>query len=396
MRESERTKVGQRPPTPSLSIGQARKSAGQKHAPTFSLSNTLTLQRCLRQWFGRHARDLPWRRSRDPYAIWVSEVMLQQTQVANVVPYFQRFMQRFPTVTDLARAPEQDVLRLWQGLGYYRRARDLHRAAQILCRRHAGQIPRDREVAQSLPGFGRYTAGAVLSQAYDCRLPILEANSQRVLCRLLGFGGDPRTGSGQRFLWRAAEALLPRRQPGEFNQALMELGALVCTAKAPQCSACPWRSPCRARRLRLQQTIPLRPQPVAAEVVHEVAVVVRRGGQVLLAQRPGKGRWAGLWEFPHGPLQPGETHDLTALRILADLTRLRVDLGQELTTLRHPVTRFRITLVCLQARYLGGRFRSSFYSQGRWVEIRDLPSYPVSSPQRRLIQAVTGWRQGIL
>src|SRR5262249_26591429 len=195
------------------------------------------LRRRLLHWFGRHRRDLPWRRTRDPYAIWVSEVMLQQTQVATVIPFFERFCRSFPTLAALAAADEQDVLRHWEGLGYYRRARALHRAAQVLAAHHDGTFPNDPDIVRRLPGIGRYTLGAVLSQAFDRRLPILEANSLRVLCRLFGVRADPRSGPTRRLLWRLAEELLPPRRVGDFNQALMELAALVSSPSSPRCGA---------------------------------------------------------------------------------------------------------------------------------------------------------------
>jgi A/G-specific adenine glycosylase len=340
-------------------------------------------------WFQRHARDLPWRRDRDPYRIWVSEVMLQQTQVATVVPYFERFLDAFPTLADLAAADEQDVLRLWEGLGYYRRAHDLHRAARLLTERHDGCFPNDPEMLLDVPGMGRYTLGAVLSQAFDCRLPILEANSQRVLCRLFGQTDDPRRGPLRRWLWQVAELLLPARRVGEFNQALMELGALVCTPAAPQCSHCPLLDQCAAYRAGLQDQIPARAVPPPTEDVQEVAVVVYRGGNVLLVQRPAQGRWAGLWEFPHGPLHNGESHEDAAIRVAHELVGLEVSLGPELLTVRHGVTRFRITLVGFEARHRRGRFRSAFYAQGRWLKPEQLRDYPVSVPQRRLAQELT-------
>ncbi len=203
----------------------------------------------LLRWFARAHRDLPWRRDRDPYRIWVSEIMLQQTQVSTVIPFFERFLQTFPTLGDLAAANEQAVLRLWEGLGYYRRARNLHRAARLIVGEHAGRFPEDPAIASTLPGIGRYTLGAILSQAFDQRLPILETNSERVLCRLFGRTGDPKRGEERRWLWDMAEALLPAKRAGEFNQALMELGALVCSPAAPRCSECPLRAVCRARRL---------------------------------------------------------------------------------------------------------------------------------------------------
>jgi A/G-specific adenine glycosylase len=348
----------------------------------------IALRRRLLSWFERNARALPWRRNRDPYHIWVSEIMLQQTQVATVIPYFERFIQRFPTATHLAAATEQDVLHLWQGLGYYRRARDLHTAARRLAREHDGVVPDDATFLRSLPGMGRYTVGAVLSQAFDRRLPILEANSLRVLTRLLGVRADPRRRPANGWLWQAAERLLPRRRSGDFNQALMELGALVCTPQAPRCESCPLARSCVARNLGVQNEIPRRPDPPAVEETREAAVIVWRGDKVLLAQRPADGRWASMWEFPHRVLAVGESHEGAAARLLQDWTGLRATLGSERQTIRHGVTRFRITMVCFDARYQGGRFSSPFYADGRWVTPATLPRYPVSAPQRRLMQAL--------
>lgn len=342
------------------------------------------IQERLLAWFARNRRDLPWRDDRDPYRIWVSEVMLQQTQVATVIPYFERFLRTFPNLAALATAPEEEVLRLWEGLGYYRRARDLHRAARMLRNDHGEVLPDDAMVWRQLPGVGRYILGAVLSQAFDRKLPIVEANSQRVLCRLFGWTGDPRTGPVRQALWQAAEHLLPDQQVGDFNQALMELGALVCTTTAPACSSCPVQQDCQARRLGLQASIPP-PAPTAPAIaIQEAAVVLRRRKEVLLVQRPARGRWAGLWEFPHGPVPDGETGEAAARRLLAELTGLRGCLRQELTTLRHAVTRYRITMICFEANRPSGRFRSDFYQQARWLLPEQLAALPVSSPQRRL------------
>jgi len=346
------------------------------------------LQQRLLSWFETARRDLPWRRDRDPYRIWVSEVMLQQTTVAAVVPYFERFLHAFPTLRDLAAAPEQDVLRQWEGLGYYRRARDLHRAARQLAATHGAALPDDPDVVRELPGMGRYTLGAVLSQAFDRRLPILEANSLRVLCRLFGRRDDPRRGPAQRWLWQVAEDLLPTQRVGDFNQALMELGAVVCTPTAPRCAECPLASDCVAGRLGLQDEIPVKAPAPAVTEVREAAVVIRRDADVLLVQRPeSANRWANLWEVPHGPLGEGESHEDAAVR-LAREAGLVVALGSELLTLRHGVTRFRITLACFEAEHTGGEFRSDFYRQGLWVAPERLAEFPVSAPQRRLAQAL--------
>ena len=248
--------------------------------------------------------------------------MLQQTQVATVIPYFERFLTAFPTLPDLARANEQDVLRFWEGLGYYRRARHMHHAAKTIVAEHGGNFPCDPEAASKLPGIGRYTLGAILSQAFDARLPILEANSQRVLCRLFARREDPRSPAGRRWLWEAAETLLPRRQTGDFNQALMELGALICSARSPECSRCPLNTLCRARQVGIQDEIPPAAKRPVTRTVAESAVVLEKKGKLLLVQRPPSGRWGNLWEFPHGTLLAGESHDQAAQRLLQDLTGL--------------------------------------------------------------------------
>jgi A/G-specific adenine glycosylase len=354
------------------------------------------LRRRLLAWFRTHQRPLPWRATRDPYAIWVSEVMLQQTLVATVVPYFERFLQCFPDLVALARAEEQEVLRLWEGLGYYSRARNLHRSAQFLAEAHNGQLPDDPDVLRKLPGFGRYTVGAVLSQAFDRRLPILEANSLRVLCRFFALPGDPRTAPLHERLWSIAAALLPRRASGEFNQALMELGALICTPAAPQCARCPLQKRCGAYRTNQQETLPFRPPPPAPVLQREAAVVVRQDNRVLLVQRPPSGRWAGLWEFPHAPCLDAETPEAAAQRWLTQLTGIEASIGPELTTITHGVTRYRITVVCLEAIYQGGDFRSDFYQASAWVELNTLSDYPLSSPQRQIARALGRPRQGML
>jgi len=257
----------------------------------------------LRRWYADHARDLPWRRTRDPYAIWVSEIMLQQTQVATVEAYFKRFLRAFPTIEALARVEEPAVLRLWEGLGYYRRARQLHRAAKIIMAQHGGRFPDDLDAARKLPGVGRYTAGAVLSIAFDLRAPILEANTTRLFSRLLAYDGQPSSAAGQRLLWAMAEAVLPRRGAGRLNQALMELGGMVCGLGAPRCEACPVAPLCRAHLRGLQTRIPPPKAKRPLEAIHEAAVLIRRRGRVLLVRCGEGGRWAGLWDLPRFAIQ---------------------------------------------------------------------------------------------
>src|SRR4051812_48368473 len=344
-------------------------------------------RRKLLTWFHRNARALPWRRDRDPYRIWVSEVMLQQTTVAAVAPRFDPFLERFPDVRALAAADEQQVLKVWEGMGYYGRARNLHRAARKLVEDHGGRLPDDPAVWAELPGVGRYILGAVLSQAFDRRLPIVEANTRRVLCRLFAHAGDVTSAPVQAWLWETAEAILPKKGVGDFNQALMELGALVCTPRAPDCPNCPLKGECLARREGVQEHLPRKPDRPAAVGVREVCVVARHGGRVLLARRPAGGRWASMWEFPRAVLEPGQTHDAAARALIASLG-LTAEPGPELMTLRYGVTRFRMTMVCLEAAARTRAFRSAYYEEGRWVRPAELAAFPVSSAQRKLAAAL--------
>lgn len=344
-------------------------------------------KRRLLAWFDRHARRLPWRRDRDPYRIWVSEVMLQQTTVAAVTPRFDLFLAAFPDVRALAAADEQAVLKVWEGLGYYSRARNLRRAARVLVEEHGGNLPDDPAVWARLPGVGRYILGAVLSQAFDRRVPVVEANTRRVLCRLFAQAGDVTSAPVQAWLWEAAAAVLPRKRVGDFNQALMELGALVCTPEKPDCPNCPLRADCLARREGIQETLPRRPARPATEEVREVCVVPRHGGRVLLARRPAGGRWANMWEFPRAVLAGSETHEGAAAKLIASLG-LEAEPGPEIMTIRYGVTRFRMTMVCLEAAAVRRAFRPGYYEEGRWLRPAELAAYPVSSPQRKLAAAL--------
>jgi A/G-specific adenine glycosylase len=351
-------------------------------------------RRALRQrllaWYDRHARDLPWRRTNDPYAIWLSEIMLQQTQVETVKPYFERFMKALPTIEALARADEHEVLRLWEGLGYYRRARQLHRAAQIIVAEHDGRLPRDPEAVRQLPGIGRYTAGAILSIAFDAREPILEANTLRLLSRLLAYAGDPRSSEGQRLLWAMAAILLPRRNSGRFNQALMELGSGVCTARSPRCADCPVAVLCRANQQGRQQEIPLAKSKQPQQAVREAALVIRHRGRVLLLRWPEGRRWAGLWDFPRFPLaaeQPAAI-DRELVDNVCALTGVTIAPGRHVTTLTHGVTRFRITLECYEAKYVSGDKKAAAVLETRWLRPAELEDYPLSSTGRKLANLV--------
>jgi A/G-specific adenine glycosylase len=359
----------------------------------------------LSRWYARHARDLPWRQTRDPYRVWISEIMLQQTTVAAVVPYYDRFLAKFPTVERLAAAAEQDVLKLWEGLGYYSRARNLHAAARQIVSEHEGEFPAEVEGLLSLPGVGRYTAGAIASFAFDRRAPIVEANTLRLYSRLLGYRGDPRSAEGQELLWDFAERILPRRAPGRFNQALMELGATICTPADPACESCPVRMCCRALAIGAQAEIPQpRPRPDVTHVV-EACVAVRNRGRYLLRRRGESERWAGLWDFPRVELNGHATAAEYAARnseitpemqrhlgqTVRSLTGIDSEVDRLLTEIRHSVTRFRIRLLCFEAVHRGGRLSGQAESL-RWVRPDELEHVPLSVSGRKLARLLAGRR----
>ncbi len=353
---------------------------------TWSNVELAQLQRSLLRWFKKNARTLPWRRSRDPYAVWVSEIMLQQTTVAAVIPYFERFLADFPNVAGLAAATEQQVLRHWEGLGYYRRARQLHAAAQQIVATHGGEFPRTLDEVNSLPGIGPYTSGAILSIAFDARLPILEANTVRLLSRLAGYRHDPHSTAGRARLWQIAESLLPKRNCGAFNQALMEVGSLICTPRQPKCDDCPLRPHCRAFAAGLQDKIPLPKVKPVVEQVREAALVIRRSGRVLIWQWQPKERWAGLWDFPRFPLpEASQTDPRAALNgLLSQRTGVTVGPIERFATINHSVTRFRIALDCFRADCQGKLFPRR--GDLRFVRPAELEHLPLSVTGRKISQ----------
>ncbi|MBA3315950.1 MAG: A/G-specific adenine glycosylase [Planctomycetota bacterium] len=363
-------------------------------------------------WYAKQGRDLPFRRTRDPYRIWVSEVMLQQTTVAAVVPYYERFLARFPTIAALAEAPEHEVLRLWEGLGYYRRARNMHAAAKLVVTEQGGEFPRTAAEIMSLKGIGRYTAGAIASFAFDEPAPIVEANTLRLYCRLLAYRGDPRSTAGQRRLWQFAASIMPRKAAGRFNHALMDLGATICTPKSPKCETCPVRQNCHAFSENLQDVVPLPKARPAVTDVMEAYLVVRRGGDVLVRRRETGERWAGLWDFPRYelpshlaaecpavaelhqdrkrlPLGNGTPSQVTHyLRVqLRKQTSLDAAIGEAFAEIRHGVTRFRIRVVCFEARFKSGALTCE--ESLRWVSLSDLESLALSRSGRRLADSLT-------
>ena len=345
-----------------------------------------SFRRKLITWFERHRRDLPWRRTRDPYSVWLSEIMLQQTQVTTVIPYYERFLSQFPTVRALAAADEADVLRLWEGLGYYRRARQLHAAAQKVVANHDGKFPQQFELIRALPGIGRYTAGAIASIACGIAAPILEANTVRLYSRLLAYRGDVASKQGQELLWEFAGAILPQRGAGDLNQALMELGSLVCTPRDPKCDRCPVQSLCPTFAQGLQDVIPAAKKKPVFESVREAAIVVRKANKILMRQRTMGERWAGMWDFVRFPILAQGGKELTAelRKKIHDQTGIDAQPGERITTIKHGVTRFRITLDCYDAKHVSGSAKEHDGAKLIWLTTQSLAEYPLSMTGRKL------------
>jgi A/G-specific adenine glycosylase len=356
------------------------------------------IQSRLLRWAETALRDLPWRRGReagghrDPYRVWVAEIMLQQTRVETVIPYYERWMTRFPTVEALAGADLGKVLKCWEGLGYYARCRNLHRAARQVAQEYEGQVPDDEKRLRALPGIGPYTAGAILSLAFGQDAAVLDGNVRRVLSRLCAIDDDPRDAETRRKLWQLAGSLLPRGRAGQFNEALMDLGATVCTPKGPRCRTCPLGQVCRAYDLGDPEGYPLRVRRAPTPHYHVTAGVIWRGdphtadGRLLIAQRPLDGLLGGLWEFPGGKQEVGETLPECLRRELCEEMDIQVEVGRRLTTVRHGFTHFRITVHAFECRYLSTEDPKSIGVQNwRWVRLAELDNYAFPVVDRKII-----------
>lgn len=349
--------------------------------------NLSRLQRDLLAWYERHRRELPWRDEPDPYRVWVSEVMLQQTQVATVVPYYQRFLERFPSLADLAAAPLDEVLKAWEGLGYYARARNLHAAARQVMTDHDGRLPESYAALRRLPGFGEYTAGAVASIAFGERVPAVDGNVKRVLARLLAITDDVSRSPTARRLREVAAELVPAERPGDFNQALMELGAMLCTPTSPRCLLCPARGECQGLAQGIQESLPAkasRPQRPHYDVT--AAVIRHEDGRFLIAQRRPDAMLGGLWEFPGGKCQPGEALPDCLRREIREELSLEIEVGQYLTTIQHGYTHFRISLHVFECRHLVGEPRALDCADWRWVGLSELENFAFPVTDQKIIQ----------
>jgi A/G-specific adenine glycosylase len=348
------------------------------------------LRRSLLRWYANTKRDLPWRRANDPYRILVVEYMSQQTQMDRVLRYYERFLKQFPTVRALARASTQRLLKAWEGLGYYTRARNLQAAARQIVREFGGQVPADYDTLLTLPGCGPYTAAAVASIAFNQPVPGLDGNAIRVLCRLFGIWDDPRQQTTRERLRALAQELIPKGQAREFNQALMELGALVCTPQSPRCEVCCWNFACEARKLPSPTALPVK-APRRAIPHYEIVIgIVWKDGRVLIAQRQNEGLLGGFWEFPGGKREPDESLRRGCAREIEEEVGVRVRVGRQLTTINHAYSHFRITMHVFECQHISGEPRPLACQQVRWVAPPHLYRYPFPAANKTLIEELMG------
>lgn len=350
-------------------------------------------QHLLTWWDAGHA-DLPWRTTRDPYTIWVSEIMLQQTQITTVIPYYERWLTRFPTVQDLAAASVDEVLKLWEGLGYYSRARNMHAAAQTIVAEWHGRFPPTAAQLQTLKGIGRYTAGAIAAIAYDEPVPVLDGNVIRVLSRLTDLPADVTTTPTKKQLWQLAGELVPADRPGDYNQALMELGQTICLPQNPRCLLCPLRQECLARQRGSQAERPVKPPRKNTPHYDVVAGIIwqndtrGRDARFLIAQRPLNGLLGGLWEFPGGKQEAGETLPQALQREIQEELAMEIQVDDFQTSVKHAYTHFRITLHAFHAAHLQGEPQHLGVIDHAWVTLADLENYAFAVTDLKIIASL--------
>jgi A/G-specific adenine glycosylase len=350
----------------------------------------------LLRWYEVHRRDLPWRGVGDAYRVIVSEFMLQQTQVDTVIPYYRRFLGAFPDIQALARAPLPAVLKAWEGLGYYARARNLHRAAQEIVSRFGGQAPDDREALAGLPGFGPYTTAAVLSIVFNRDCAAVDGNVVRVLCRVFGVEEEVSLPGTKGRVAGLAQALLPEGRAGDYNQALMEFGALVCRPKTPACEGCPLRGICVARASGDPERLPVKAGRRARPHYEEaVGIVRRRDGRYLIARRPERGLLGGLWELPGGRLEPGEALGGCCVRGVREEVGAKVRAVERFRSVNHAYTHFSVTIHAFYCTYISGRVRPLRCIEVVWVRPEEMRAYAFPRAHRRLTEGLGQGGEGL-
>jgi A/G-specific adenine glycosylase len=339
-------------------------------------------------WYEKHARDLPWRRLNNPYAIWIAEVMLQQTRVETVIPYYQRWLTRFPKVEALAEASRDEVLGLWEGLGYYQRAHNMYEAAKMIVQDQNGELPRRVEELVQLPGIGPYTAAAIAAIAFNQDVVAMDGNLRRVFSRQMDLTIDPRSPEGGRQLMAFAIDLLPTGRASTFNQALMDLGATICVPRDPACDQCPLAVHCKAFQRGVQNERPIRSTRPAVPHHIVAAAVLRQGRKVLIGRRPQGELLGGLWEFPGGTLERGETLESCLRRELEEELGVDVEIGSELGAYKHAYTHYKVTVHAFECSLLTGKPETRYHSELRWVTISKLEQYPMGKVDRAIARQI--------
>ncbi|MDM8520647.1 A/G-specific adenine glycosylase [Anaerolineales bacterium HSG6] len=347
-------------------------------------------------WYHQHRRDMPWRSEESPYRIWLSEVMLQQTQVNTVIPYYERFLTRFPTVTTLSQASLGEVLKMWEGLGYYARARNLHQAAIEIVEAHDGQLPPQYSILRKLPGFGEYTAGAVASIAFHEAVPAVDGNVKRVLSRLFAIQTDITRQPARRQINETANQLVSlAEQPGDWNQALIELGALLCSPTKPNCATCPVETVCQAKLLGIEETLPHKPKRKPLPHYDVAAAIIVLDDKYLIAQRPPEGMLGGLWEFPGGKQEAGESLPECLRREIQEELALDIHVGELLVSLKHSYTHFKITLHAFFAQLTdkSQQPQAIDVADWQWVTMGEIEQFAFPRTDLKVIEALTKQRK---
>ncbi|MFH1998839.1 MAG: A/G-specific adenine glycosylase [Planctomycetota bacterium] len=347
-----------------------------------------TVKEAMPVWYARNRRSLPWRRRRDPYAIWISEIMLQQTRVAQAIPFYKRFMERFPDVQSLAKASLDDLLKAWEGMGYYCRARNLHRAARQIVEEFNGKLPGTVDELLLLPGIGRYTAGAIASIAFDHDEPVLDGNVMRVLCRIFAVIDDPKAKATQNRLWTLARDLIPPGKAGAFNQALMELGAMVCLPRNPRCDGCPVTTICLARIRKIQADLPLKKKKSPVPHKTEAAGVVWKKGRILICRRKPEGLLGGLWEIPGCEKRGGEPLEETLAKSIREKAGIEIRIDGPLVVVSHTYSHFHVTVSAFTCAWLSGRTRAGRGEALKWVKPPDLENYAFPAVVNKILAEV--------
>lgn len=343
------------------------------------------IQQGLLKWFKTNQRPLPWREKYSPYEVWISEIMLQQTQVKTVLPYFDRWMKALPTIQSVAEAKEDCVLKLWEGLGYYSRVRNIQKAARIIIEKFGGEFPSDYDDILALPGVGKYTAAAIASIAFNQNLPVVDGNVIRVLSRLLLYKKNTRLPEADKQMWEWMKSILPDGKARAFNQAMMEFGALQCTPAGPACESCPFNSRCQAYIKGMVGQLPDRGAKKESKNIKVALAVIKRGDRIFIQKRPPVGLMAGLWEFPGGKIEKGESAVDAIHREIREEVGISIKNVKVIKRIKHAYTSFKVDLHCFEAEHEGGKVSLNFASDGKWVKLSELKEYPFPAADVQLI-----------